>query len=204
MTGCVMDECMEGVALLVDQQVPTQSLPLDTLLDAVAIHASLGFAITVCSLYLALEEAYVQSGLDALIEQLPFPFLTWMIFNEHYSLWSCADIDGRGRSIEYMLLDHNLSFFNTGSYTYFSAINQSFTAVGLSVCSPSIFSYFSWRVDSNPQGSDHFAIILREIGHGRRHLTSVSQWKLDQANWPCFTVLWELDPDVTCKPIIND
>ncbi|XP_076360261.1 uncharacterized protein LOC143252270 isoform X1 [Tachypleus tridentatus] len=103
-----------------------------------------------------------------------------------------------------MLSDHNLSLFNTGSSTYFDAPSQSFTAIDLSVCFPSLFSHFSWRVDSNPLGSDHFPILLREPGRGQCHPTQVPQWKLDQAHWSTFTALAELDPAIINQPSIDD
>ena len=48
--------------------------------------------------------------------------------------------------------------------TCFHSESGTFTSIDLTLCSPSLFLYFSWKVGPDPCGSDHFPIILENDG----------------------------------------
>ena len=53
-----------------------------------------------------------------LMSQLLPPILLLGDFNAHSSLWGCSKTNVRGKLVEDLLLKHNLSLLNDGSYTY--------------------------------------------------------------------------------------
>ena len=66
----------------------------------------------------------------------------------------------RGKLIEDILLKHNLSLLNDGSYTYLHPATGSLSAIDLSIATPSLYLDFSWQVISDQHGSDHFPICI--------------------------------------------
>jgi len=62
--------------------------------------------------------------------------------------------------IEDLLLKHNLSLLNDGSYTYMHSATGSSSAIDLSIASPSLYLDLSWEVVTDLHGSDHFHICI--------------------------------------------
>jgi len=86
---------------------PLQSEPLATKLF-----------LYVPSIYLSPSSKFNSNDFDNLITQLPPPILLLGDFNAHSSLRGCSRTDIRGKLVEDLLLKHNLSLLNDGSYTY--------------------------------------------------------------------------------------
>jgi len=123
----------------------------------------------VCSIYLSPSSKFNINDFDNLITQLPPPILLLGDFNAHSSLWGCSKTDARGKLIEDILLKHNLSLLNDGSYTYLHPATGSSSAIDLSIATPSLYLDFSWRVISDQHGSSHFPIrsgVARNYGQG--------------------------------------
>ena len=104
-------------------------------------------AIPLCSVYLPPRNHFnfIPKDLQDLIDQLPSPFILMGYFNDHHTLLGCEEVNNRGKQLEDLILKNDLILFNDKSQTYFS---------------PSLFLDFSWKVDPDPCGSDHFPIIL--------------------------------------------
>ena len=86
--------------------------------------------------------------------------------------------------MEDLILKNDLILFNDKSHTYFHSASGTFTSIDLTLCSPSLFLDFSWKVGHDPCGSDHFPILLENDGHPC--LERVQRWKLARANWDEF------------------
>lgn len=155
-------------------------------LEAVAVQICLDRIITVCSLYLPPSVVVEQRQFEHLCDQLPQPFLILGDFNAHHPLWGSATVDRRGKMLENVLLSRPLCLLNTGCPTYVNSATQSFSALDLSFCSPSLFQSITWVVVENPYGSDHFPVILRYSAATHSLTTRPRRWKLSDADWSLF------------------
>ena len=154
-----------GTAVLVHTSVEHSAVPLVTGLQATAVSVVLGKRFTVCSLYLppgleADRGPFTALELWDLIRQLPPPFVLLGDFNAHNPLWGGSRVDRWGSIIGDVLDDGSVSLLNDGSATRFDLVNNSSSAVDLSLCSPSLVLEFVWSVRDSLYGSDHFGPSL--------------------------------------------
>ena len=105
-------------------------------------------------------------------------------FNGHHTLWGCEDVNNRAQQLEDLILKNDLILLNDKSHTYFHSASGTFTSIDLTLCSPSLFLDFSWKVGPDPCGSDHFPLLLEN--DGPLSLQRVQRWKLAKANWDQF------------------
>ena len=186
-----------GVSIVVNNNFPHKSVALDTELQAVAVSVTMHQPLTICSIYIPPSAAIEPTLLDNLITQLPSPFILLGDFNSHSTIWGCKDTNARGQTIESFISRNSLCLFNTRkSHTYLHPATGTYSAIDLSLCSPSLFTDFSWKVYDDLLGSDHFPILLQEHGPPLQH--RVPRWKLHKADWALFQHLCEerLKPDV--------
>jgi len=80
---------------------------------------------------------------DNLVTQLSPPILLLGDFNAHSRLWGCSKTNVCGKLVEDILLKHNLSLLNDGSYTYLHPATGSLSAIDLSIATPSLYLDFS-------------------------------------------------------------
>ncbi|GFY75605.1 putative tick transposon [Trichonephila inaurata madagascariensis] len=130
------------------------------LLQAVAMQVSIFSTVTICTVYLPPNAPLNFRELQELIDQLPSPFILLGDFNAHHLLWGCQDVNSRGKVVEKLLTELDLTLLNDGSNTYFHSPTQSFSAIDLSICSPSLLLDLTWSVLGNPLGIDHFPVVI--------------------------------------------
>ena len=170
-----------GVAILVKRGVPHQEVYLNTPLQAVAITFNLHIKICICSIYLPPGRTTAELiHLDQLVSQLPAPFIILGDFNAHSDLWGDQQLRPDGKIIEDFIANNDLNVFNDGSFTYLHPGNGSWSAIDLSLCSPSLYLDFKWNVDNDQHGSDHFPIVL---SHDEINGTSHPRWVFKRADW---------------------
>ena len=107
-------------------------------------------------------------------------------FNSHHSLWGCTDTNDKGRNIEEFITKHDLVLMNNRSSTYLHPDTGSYSSLDLTICSPGIFSDFTWKVCDDLHGSDHFPIQVSEVGPSVQQRPQ--RWKLHKANWEQFRI----------------
>ncbi|GFY57343.1 hypothetical protein TNIN_178471 [Trichonephila inaurata madagascariensis] len=129
-------------------------------LQAVAVQVSIFSTVTICNIYLPPNAPLNFRELQELIDQLPSPFILLGDFNAHHLLWGCQDVNSRGKVVERLLTELDLTLLNDGSNTYFHSPTQSFSAIDLSICSPSLLLDLTWSVLGNLLGSDHFPVVI--------------------------------------------
>ena len=131
--------------------------------------------------------------------QLPPPIILLGDFNAHSTKWGSSKNDSKGKMISDLMVQHNLSLLNDGSATYLHSGSGSQSAIYLSICDPSLYLDFSWKVHDDLCGSDHFPIII----HSDRALPAVtnSTWKLSKADWDTLSDKAAFDLKADC--IIN-
>ena len=140
--------------------------------------------ITLCSVYLlpCNHFNFNSKDLQNVIDELPSPFILMGDFNGHHTLLGCEDVNNRGQQLEDLILKNYLILLNDKSHTYFHSASGT-TSIDLTLCSPSLFLDFSWKVGPDPCGSDHFPILLENDGPP---FERVQRWKLAKANWDKF------------------
>ena len=173
-----------GVGILIHNSCFQQYIPLNSSLQAVAVQATLHKPLTICSLYLPPSIPVTTHELESLISQLPPPFLLLGDFNAHSQLWGCRNTDGRGLMFEELFSNLDLCLLNSKEPTYLSPATGSVSAIDLSICSPSLYLDWEWKVEEDNCGSDHFPIVL-QITH---YLNSERppRWQLHRADWEYF------------------
>ena len=96
----------------------------------------------------------------------------------------CEDVNNRGQQLEDLILKNDLILLNDKSHTYFHSASGIFTSIDLTLCSPSLFLDFFWKVGPDPCGSDLFPILLENDGPPSHE--KVQKRKLAKANWDQF------------------
>ena len=69
----------------------------------------------------------------------------------------------------------------------------------ITICSPEIFTDLNWKVNDDLHGSDHFPILVSEVGPSKQERPK--RWMLHKANWEKFKTLCEqsIDPNAFDK-----
>ena len=75
---------------------------------------------------------------------------------------------------------------NDKSKTFLDSGKGTLSALGLSLCHPSLYLDFDWSVCEDQHGSDHFPIFIENI---QTHEDHNAKWKLNKANWDLFHTL---------------
>ena len=63
-------------------------------------------------------------------------------------------------------------------------VTISFTSMDLTMCSPSLFMDFTWKVEEGLCGGDHFLIILESHYHPPDDIPP--KWQFHKADWTLF------------------
>ena len=112
------DKAKGGASILVHQGVIYSQVPLKTKLQAIAVQGSLSKTLTICSIYIPPSQNLLDQELDALVQQLPKPFILLGDFNSHNPLWGSTSTNDKGKKLENFIANNNLCLFNDGSNTY--------------------------------------------------------------------------------------
>ena len=155
-TTDAMGRAHGGVAVYVKQGLPHRAIQLQKIIQAVAISVTLDTTFTVCSIYLPPHEPIVMIDIQNLFMQLPQPCIIAGDFNAHNYLWGNQHTDAKGNIIETFLNNNNLCLWNDDSPTYVHPATGTLTSIDLTMCSPQLFLNFSWDVEEDQFGSDHF------------------------------------------------
>ena len=176
----VAERAKGGAAIIVKKSIQHSLVNINTNLQAVAVRFTLGKSYTVCSLYLP-DLSICEADLKNLLDQLPTPFLLLGDFNGHNPLWGGNHLDEKGDVIEKLIDQNPISLFNDGSMTYHNIHTGYSSAIDLSICSSSILLDFTWSVDEELHGSDHYPIYLKGVEN--RPEEASPKWKVDEADW---------------------
>ncbi|GFX46003.1 probable RNA-directed DNA polymerase from transposon X-element [Trichonephila clavipes] len=203
--GCNTGEtACGGVALLINHSTPFSPVLIRTSLQAVAVQVSIFSTVTICNVYLPPNVPLNFRELQELIDQLPSPFILLGDFKAHHMLWGCQDVNSRGKVVEKLLTELDLTLLNDGSNTYFHSPTQSFSAIDLSICSPSLLLNLTWSVLDNPLGSDHFPVVISYATPIACATIRQPRWKFDQANWETFRTQADITEDMVSSGSIDE
>ena len=177
----ISERAKGGAAIIVKKSLQHSQIALQTNLQAAAVSVVLQKRITVCSVYLPPDLHLEIKDLQDLVNQLPTPYLILGDFNAHNPLWGGDILDSKGRIIEEVIDSTNSVLYSDGSVTYHNIHNNTYSAIDLSIASPSIFIDFNWSVEEDLHGSDHFPIHLKNITNSPTECNP--KWKVQEADW---------------------
>ena len=83
--------------------------------------------------------------------------------------------------MEDFISEHDLCLLNDKTYTYLHPATGSYSSLDLALCSPEIALDFTWKVDDDLHESDHFPILVSEVGPSIQQRPE--RWKLHKADW---------------------
>ncbi|GAB0094741.1 uncharacterized protein DMENIID0001_100670 [Sergentomyia squamirostris] len=110
-------------------------------------------------------------------------------YNASNPLWGSGRQDNRGFMIEESLMSENLIILNDGTKTNLSLAYGTFNAVDLTLVDPFLGSRFSWVVDDDLHGSDHYPISLFDLEPNTQLIPKCEKWIEGDADWNLFNHL---------------
>ena len=177
-----------GVATFVSDNFYSTQLNLITNLEAIAITIHGKEIITICNIYLPNQLNFNENDINKIIKQLPTPYIITGDFNSHNVIWGSISTDPRGKIIENILNNDNITLLNTGDNTRLNPHNGNLSAIDLSFSNTTLAQRLLWSVDSEIHSSDHFPISISIIPriHDNNNVTSF-RWNLKNPNWQKYT-----------------
>ena len=185
-----------GTGIIIHKSIKCKSVSLNTALQACAVQIFSAKKITLCSLYLEprLEHHMFDANgdnrqlnindLQHLIDQLPTPFILMGDFNAKHTLWGNSECNRWGNLVEQLLDANDIILMNDGRPTRYDVYHNSSSAIDLSICSSSIALDYSWSVNKNLYGSDHWPIHIKSNYNSPS--PSHPKWKIEEADWASF------------------
>ncbi|KAE9538681.1 hypothetical protein AGLY_005780 [Aphis glycines] len=177
-----------GVAILVKNNIKSSPIPIISELEVIATKIQLHQEITICNIYLPDSMVFSYQQIINIIKQLPSPYIMVGDFNSRNTNWGCNHTDPRGKIIEKIIDDENITLLNNGTFTRHNSSKGTFSAIDLSLASPSISPYLSWEVKTDYFNSDHWPILINIHHRNSPHTPyNTNKWNLRNPNWTLFS-----------------
>ncbi|GFX63678.1 putative RNA-directed DNA polymerase from transposon X-element [Trichonephila clavipes] len=177
-----------GVCLFTSNLYPSNVVTLHTSLQAVAVRIHIHSLVTVCCVYLPLNDVVPHVDLHQLVSQLPAPFILLSDFNGHSPLWEHDDTNYCGRQIEQLISVHCLYLLNHEEKTYFHAPTSTFHSLDLAICSPTLLPMLNLEVANDLHNSDPFPLLVSHVNGARTRFLPPT-YHFHRADWDKFTRL---------------
>ena len=124
-----------------------------------------------------------ENEINNILQQLLTPFILLGDFNSHNTMWGCKSTNHKGKTLENIINNDNLSLFNKKSPTHLDPSAATYSAINLTLCNTSLFLDFTWRVYDDTCRSDHFPFVLEGL-HPQDD--DLPRRRLNKANWEEF------------------
>ncbi|GIY17749.1 putative RNA-directed DNA polymerase from transposon BS [Caerostris darwini] len=121
--------------------------------------------------------------------------------NAKHTAWGCALANNRGQDLENLSNDKAFLFLNNETYTYRSHSYNTTDALDLTISSPDLFPYCSWKV-VDYVGSDHYPILIELDYDVKAYGNNNIYWNFKKANWTLFVK--NLNEQLQQNPITED
>ena len=102
-------------------------------------------------------------------------------FNANSKMWGCNETNLTGKILESILESPKLCILNDKTLTYYHPGTGTTSAIDLTLCSPSIFMDFHWRVNNDQCGSDHSPIFLKSKNSTPEETNL--KWQIHKIDW---------------------
>lgn len=127
-----------GVAILVQENIPSKHIPLNSPLEVIAIELITTIKVTVCNIYIPPAQLINKNEIENVINQLPAPYILLGDFNAHNVLWGSSHTDTREKAIGQILENIKVNLLNNGNPTHLTIATGKFSAIDLAFCHPKI------------------------------------------------------------------
>ena len=171
----------QGLAVLVRDDVPSYVINVNTTLATIVIRVKLQHEYTICNLYVPPNENIGQNRFHNLLNQLPDPYLIVGDPNARSYTWGDYNCNNNGRIIDNILLTEDIYLLNNGGKTHFDIHRGTETCPDISLYSPRIAVDLTWETIHEAFGSDHFPILIKEIGQQMN--SKEPRYNLHKADW---------------------
>ncbi|GIY47780.1 putative RNA-directed DNA polymerase from transposon BS [Caerostris darwini] len=121
--------------------------------------------------------------------------------NAKHTAWGCALSNNRGPDLENLSNDKAFLFLNNGTHTYRSHSYNTTDAPNLTISSPDLFPYCSWKV-VDYVGSDHYPILIELDYDVKAYGNNNIYWNLNKLIWTLFEK--NLTEQLQKNPITED
>ena len=175
------------VSILINNDIPQSHITFNTRLQAIAVKATSHTTINICSLYMPPHDSVNEKELKNILQQLPPPYILLKVFNSHNTILRCKATTPKDITLENVISNDNLSLFNTETQVHLKPFTATYSAIDLTLCDPSIFLDFSWRVYEDTRRCEHFPIMVECV---HPHEEDFPLWKLNKSNWEEFRSLF--------------
>ena len=81
---------------------------------------------------------------------------------------------------------HEISILNDGGYTHYWSQTDSYSCIDLSISSSDCVADFTWAVDGDLRGSDHYPLLIKVLGCSAPARSSSHRWNTKRADWSKF------------------
>lgn len=178
-----------GVASLIHIDYPCEKIPIYSYLEVIAVQITLESKIAICNIFIPNQTSFNTSDIDSVINQLPKPYILLGDFNSHSEYWGSDTTDTRGKSMEKILDNDNITLLNSGEPTRLNPSNGHFSTIDLSFSSVSLAQIISWSVLHEIYDSNHLSIIMTLLTTKTPPPQSARRWKFKNLNWELFSSL---------------
>ena len=176
-----------GVAIYVDENIHSEEFHVQTNWEIICVNTILeSKKITICNIYLPNSQSFNADDLKDIITQLPKPYILLGDFNSHNHIWGSEKTDSRGKEIEKVLNENDVSLLNIGTATHFNIARGKLSCIDLTICSTNITDSLEWKVLENTYDSDHFPILIKSTFNNKPEQIFKARWKFKKANWQLY------------------
>lgn len=187
----VTDHSSGGTAIFVRDDIESTEIQLQTNLEIVAVSVTHKMKINICNVYLPHPTDLDITELSNVLNQIPHPKIILGDFNCHNSTWGSNKTDKCGNLLNNLIDNLNLVLLNTGKSTRFNSYNGTFSAIDLSLCSPSLATLLYWDTLGYLYDSDHFPITINIDTNDILTFPIHQTWKIKSADWDLYRTLIE-------------
>src|SRR5688572_21885651 len=184
-----MQQTRGGLAILIKKGINFTILNLDVI-ENIEIQ---GIKIKTETGYLDILNTYISPTNKILKTQLEkiFPSKRSLIigdFNAHNHSWGCTTVNERGKILEEILIEKQLTVLNTGQPTRIPPVNfKNVSVIDLAIVTRELALTCKHSVSNNNIGSDHFLsnVVINEEALVEPS-SSMHMWNFKKADWKIF------------------
>lgn len=180
-----------GVIIAIKSDIDSKVIDLNTNLEAVAVQVGAPLKANILNVYLPPGVHITKEEIKELLSQVPEPFLLVGDINAHHPLWGSEETSARGRVIESIISEENLSVMNNGEMTYVNSATGLGSCIDICCCTSQLAGTFDLNVSEDSHGSDHIPLIVAIPPSIQQNQCS-PRWKIEEADWEKYQRIIEI------------
>lgn len=177
-----------GVIVGINKNLHFQQIDITTSddIEAIAIQVKSPININIINTYIPPDKKIEKAHIQDLLVQVPEPYILMGDFNAHNQIWGSDKTSQRGKIIEEIMEENNLTIINDEEITYISNSSGCKSILDLVLCSQNLTGDLMINVKEDNHGSDHFPVITSININQFQEPAKVSRWIMEEANWETY------------------